>query len=178
MWCFHCAFERLSLDVRVRLPILIDMMNTQYLYALIGLIAGFGSGYYVSTLEDGKAMTHNSMQSAAHHEMIEVDAVRPIPSASLVASPDTKGGYNVRLTTTDFRFTPENAGAGAVPNEGHAHLFVNGTKIARMYGEWFYVSGDVLKTGENTIEVTLNANDHSDWGRNGEHIGASVTVTK
>jgi hypothetical protein len=110
------------------------------------------------------------------HTMVEVDVALPVPTVQVEAFEDAKGGYNIHVRTTNYTFTPEAVNESPVPNTGHAHVYVNGVKVARLYGEWFNLPGDLFHEGENLIEVTLNANDHSEWALGGEHIAALVTV--
>jgi hypothetical protein len=63
-------------------------------------------------------------------------------------------------------------------NQGHAHIYVNGVKVSRVYSKWYYLSSAFLKPGENNVSVTLNANDHSEWAINGTSISSSVRVRK
>ena len=67
-------------------------------------------------------------------------------------------GWNLHIATTNFRFAPERANAPHRPGEGHAHVYVDGRKIARVYGPWFHL--DALPPGGATVAVTLTANDH------------------
>lgn len=59
-------------------------------------------------------------------------------------------------------------------NVGHAHLYLNGAKVARVYGTAFHLSD--LPEGQHTITVTLNTNDHSDLALDGRLIEDSVVV--
>jgi len=156
---------------------------------IVGIIIGFGAGYYMyNTAPQGlsdlmmmedEMETDDSMDTMEHsHAMLEVDDSQPIPSVSLEALKDAEDGYNVRISVENFKLIPENVNGNPTPGEGHAHIFVNGTKIARLYGEWFHIGADKLESGSNTIEVTLNANDHSEWVHDEEHIADTVTVTK
>jgi hypothetical protein len=117
------------------------------------------------------------MMEHAHAEL-EVDATKPVPTISVEALKDAKDGYNIHITTTNYAWAPEHVNGAAVQGEGHAHIYVNGVKIARVYGEWFNLSESTLQDGENIVEVTLNANDHSEWMHKGEHIADTVTITK
>lgn len=112
------------------------------------------------------------------HSMLNVDQTLPVPSVAVVATPDKKDGFNVQLITENFTFAPAAVNTDPVANEGHAHIFVNDTKVARLYGEWYNLRADDLEEGLNTIEVTLNANDHSEWAVDGSHIQATVKVDK
>ncbi|NJL79965.1 MAG: hypothetical protein HC836_31985 [Richelia sp. RM2_1_2] len=104
----------------------------------------------------------------SHHQKIEVPQGQPIPSVDLVIHQDAKKGWNLQAKVTNFEFAPDKINAAAEPGEGHAHLFVNGKKITRLYSSWYYLEN--LQAGENRIQVTLNANNHADWTSNGKLI--------
>lgn len=112
------------------------------------------------------------------HVMTEVDKNLPIPGLKITATPDSKDGYNLNLRVTNFTFTPEVAGQAPLPNTGHAHLYINDVKVARIYSDWYYIPSSLLLPGMNYVMVTLNANDHSDWVKNNNHIGDVTVVTK
>ncbi|MDE0804281.1 MAG: hypothetical protein OSA99_13285, partial [Acidimicrobiales bacterium] len=104
------------------------------------------------------------------------EASDPVPSVSIEAVVDPKSGYNVRVTPTDFTFTPDKVGdMETASGEGHAHLYVDGQKVTRLYGEWYHLDG--LDAGEHELRAVLSANDHSDYVVDGETIEASTTVT-
>lgn len=165
-------------------------MDTKIISAVL-LVIGVGVGYIIGTNMDNDShnMSGDDMEEMSEemdmsehemhdHSMLEVDQEQPIPSVKLEVFKDEKDGYNIHLITTNFTFTPETVNEKAVANSGHAHIYVNGDKLARLYGDWFNLSAKDLSEGENLIEVTLNANDHGEWVLNGEHISDSVTVTK
>ena len=80
---------------------------------------------------------------------------------------------NIRLDTEGFIFTPEEVNGPNTPAAGHAHVYVNDEKVARMYGPYMQVTG--IERGD-VIRVTLNANDHTEWAVDGVPVAASVTV--
>ena len=80
---------------------------------------------------------------------------------------------NLHIMTTGFVFAPEQVNGPVTPGTGHAHIYVNGTKIARAYSAWFHL-GD-LPAGA-TIRVTLNANDHSHWAVDGTPLIEEITA--
>lgn len=110
------------------------------------------------------------------HSLAEVDPSLALPEVKAELLPDSKGGFNLHVTTANFRFTPELAGQAPRQGEGHAHIFVNGAKVARLYGNWAYLGAELFHSGENLVEVSLNANDHAEWVKSGVHIGASAKV--
>jgi hypothetical protein len=95
-------------------------------------------------------------------------------TAELRVSKDRKMGYNINVRTTAFRWAPWNASKPHVQGQGHGHLYVNGKKVTRLYGPWYFL-GD-LKKGRNVIKVTLNGNDHGDYVRDGAPIAVSKVV--
>jgi hypothetical protein len=117
---------------------------------------------------------HGSSDDTSHmHGTYEVSATEA-PSVSLAVVEDAKSGWNVMLTTDKFTFTPEDVNGPNVTGEGHAHLFVDGVKVARMYGPFFHYPEDF--DGTRASRVTLNANDHSEYAVDGEVIEAVVDV--
>ena len=112
----------------------------------------------------------------SQHPMVEVLEDRPAPSLSLRLAADKMDGFNVFLETQNFRFTPENVGSAIIANEGHAHLYVNGVKVARMYSPWHHLPSGQLREGINRIEVEFSTNDHSVWSLAGGPIGADVLM--
>ncbi|MCG8423745.1 MAG: hypothetical protein MJE77_38095 [Proteobacteria bacterium] len=82
-----------------------------------------------------------------------------LPSIDLVVHRDPKSGWNLQLVTKNFRFAPDHVSTGHRDGEGHAHLYVDGKKLTRVYGEWHYLGP--LAAGKHEIAVELSANDHS-----------------
>lgn len=148
---------------------------------VLGVIIGIsGTLVYKNQNTSKDEMTHEAPEvkhgGDQDHKGIEVNPDLPIPSVKLNAYEDVMGGYNVKLDLTNYTITPEKVNSTNVPNEGHLHLYVNEVGIARVYGEWHNIKKDLFKPGENKIKVTLNANDHSDWLLNDEHIESEVAV--
>lgn len=92
-----------------------------------------------------------------HGKLMEVDSDNA-PYVDLQVIPLADGTYNIRIQTLNFSFSPQNVGQDAVAGEGHAHLYVDGEKIARVYGEWFHVGA--LSEDVEMISVGLYANNH------------------
>lgn len=121
--------------------------------------------------------SHDHADMVMHnHDAVAVLDIATAPTVEVMAIPDTKSGYNVRLITDNFTFTPDAAGGENVQGQGHAHIYVDDVKMARVYGEWVHLPAEAFTAGANTIRVTLNANDHSEWQVEGESIQAEVVV--
>ncbi len=161
----------------------------------IGLIFGGGIGFVIAA---GNGVTfdgHDHADPSAHggmqidhaamghggtdHEMmhdtpVEV-AAGNAPSVAIMLKRDPMAGYNLHVMTDQFSFSPEGASLAPVPGQGHAHVYVNGKKLGRLYGEWMHIA--TLPKGEVTVEVTLNSNDHRPLAVGGAPISARSTLT-
>jgi hypothetical protein len=129
-------------------------------------------------VEDRVTITETRDPGGHGHMMMplyEVPDGVPTPGLDVSVHEDPKKGWNVRIETTDFRWAPENASTMPVMGEGHAHLYVDDHKVARLYGGWYHLGA--LEEGEHQVRVTLNANNHSDYGKDGQVVEDSVTVT-
>ena len=120
----------------------------------------------------------DGMDMAAMHEQLVFPPDTPVPTVAVQVVPDTKDGYNVLIETENFRFAPTAVNGEPIPNEGHAHVYVNGTKVGRVYSEWTHVEGRYFTAGENEVYVTLNANDHSEWAVDGVTIADTDIVLR
>ena len=93
-----------------------------------------------------------------HGEMISLPAGDSAPRLDFMVMKDAAGGWNLHIQAENFQFTPASVNQANVPGQGHAHIYVNGEKLARVYGPWFHIAS--LPDGAK-VNVTLNANDHS-----------------
>ncbi|MDJ0706698.1 MAG: hypothetical protein QNJ46_25795 [Leptolyngbyaceae cyanobacterium MO_188.B28] len=119
------------------------------------------------------ASTGHNHDSHAH-QSLEVSANQPIPSIDLIVHQDDVMGWNLEIQVANFRFAPENVNQESKTYEGHAHLYINGKKIARLYGPWRHVAS--LEPGENQVKVTLNANGHESLSYQGKEISDTETI--
>jgi copper(I)-binding protein len=117
---------------------------------------------------------HQHRQGHGHHKMLDLPADGDAPSLSLTAEPDAVGGWNLHVMAENFRFAPENVNGAYQTGEGHAHLYVDGKKIARLYGPWYHLG--TLTPGRHELKVTLNANDHRPLAVDGAPVATVVTV--
>ena len=144
---------------------------------LVGLIIGFSIGTCESTSRDhesgdeshGGMHDHSTHSHDVHsHEQLEV-GFDVAPTIEISVYEDSKSGYNLEIETTNFEFVStynfENIQSDIF--RGHAHLYINGEKVSRLYSGSYYL-GDL--EGYNEITVTLNTNDHKDLALEGETI--------
>ena len=115
---------------------------------------------------------HADTRAAMSHEPLESE----IPVIVAIATDvEDGGGVNVHIGTRLWNWAPRNVNGAHIPGEGHAHIYVDGEKLNRVYGPYYHIPA--LSPGAHEIRVTLNANSHNDLTLNGEPIEATATVT-
>ena len=122
-------------------------------------------------------MADMASENGRHHEhgsSVEVAEGVPVPTIAIEVSEDPVEGWNLRVLTTDFEIVPENVSTAHVDGEGHMHLYIDGEKVSRLYGEWHHIGP--LAPGEHEVRVELSANDHSTMAVDGDIIDATAVI--
>ena len=143
--------------------------------ALVSLPIGYaiGQGLNSDEVKTSEKNHHDEKESDMtthmHVEVYEVPDNESQPKLTfLEVIPDKKSGWNLKVETEDFKFAPENASSDHVPGEGHAHIYVDGEKLTRLYSENYYLGE--FDEGQHEIRVTLNTNDHKDYQVDGKLV--------
>lgn len=149
---------------------------------LIAMIFGGGIGFVLAAANgvtfdghDHSNPAHHGAHTAAHDTPLEIPAENA-PEVQIALHPDPKSGINLHIKTQNFTFAPLSASRDHIPGEGHAHLYINGTKQGRLYGPWHHIAA-LPPGGDVEIKVTLNANDHRALTLNGAEISATTTLS-
>ena len=127
------------------------------------ILVGLATGAYFSNIsyQQHEQVGHGGLKAhaAMNHGILDISKDGLIPEiTAFKLVKDPMSGWNVYLEVDHFTFTPENASQAHRQGEGHAHLYLNGSKIARLYGQWFHIPELIKATNE--LKVTLNSNDH------------------
>ena len=122
--------------------------------------------------DDGHDHSHSSDAAHDHDEMHESEV--PV-GVDISAELEDGGGVIVHVTAEGWRWAPESMDMEHEPGAGHAHIYVDGVKVGRVYSSRYRLSE--LESGERRIRVTLNTNDHKQLTLNGDPVEASATVT-
>ncbi|MFJ6796323.1 hypothetical protein [Streptomyces sp. NPDC091268] len=124
----------------------------------------------------GSTGTLLTADDGAGHRLRQVPA-EGAPEVRVAARPDSEDGWNLQLTVRNFRFTPDSAGGAALPGAGHAHLELDGRKLARLYGPWYHLPAAQVPEGTHTLTVRLYADDHSAWAVAGKPVEDTLRLT-
>ena len=134
-----------------------------------GMDHGSMEGHDAHDDDDG----HGHGESDAHdHSAIESEV--PV-SMSMDVDVEANGGVNVHIMTEGWKWAPENVNGEHIPGEGHAHVYVDGVKINRVYTSYYYI--DDVEPGEHTLRVALNTNTHNEFTVDGVLVEAVQTIT-
>lgn len=118
--------------------------------------------------------------SGDRHPVVEIPMHTAAPRIELDISRDTMSGFNLHIDYDRFELESPRY-ANDVPQqflEGHAHLYINGKKVQRLYAADMHLPEKLLQPGFNQITVTLNAHDHSTWSRGGKRILATLFIQR
>jgi hypothetical protein len=134
--------------------------------------------------------TSQEMVMDHSHMPINVPTTAEVPALSLHLSKDAMSGYNLTLQLQRYALMPPPEGLPmtdlmtatiASPSgfiEGHAHLYINGIKIQRVYGEHIHLPHSLFKSSINTISVTLNNHGHMYWVVEDKKVVATLYVNQ
>lgn len=127
---------------------------------------------YYTNQSAGHHLAADSMHAA--HGFVAIPEGYAVPTVEIVVTQDNSNHWLLQVETEHFTFNPMKVGDMAPSyNEGHAHLYVNGRKVSRLYGKYYDLG--ILKPGTK-ITVTLHANNHAALIHNGQKIEASTIV--
>ncbi|MGD1943277.1 MAG: hypothetical protein ACFB0G_18435 [Leptolyngbyaceae cyanobacterium] len=119
-------------------------------------------------------MTTEADHDRHHHGMVEIPAGQAVPEGVIDLFAVPVAGWNLEVAIANWSFAPEQVNVNNLTTEGHAHLYLNGEKLTRLYSEWYYIPE--LPPGEHVLTVGLNTNTHEALMHDGELIEASVKV--
>ena len=152
-------------------PAFEGMLNGVYLN--VTKVAEHGHGDQTAAA----APSEGSGSSSGHHGSTEpgtIESEVPI-SIYFTTEVDDKGSVDIQITTEGWLWTPDNVDGEHVPGEGHAHIYVDGVKIDRVYGPSYYLEG--LEPGERQVRISLNSNSHDELTYGGKAVEATSLVT-
>ena len=137
------------------------------------LIAIFTTGWILTFSSILPLHAHSNGAVTVHEISPEV-----APISVLKIQKDPTGGFNVQVVTTNFVWRPEMASMQHVPGEGHAHVYLDGRKIMRIYNEWFHLNTFqfATKAGEQLLSIEFVGNDHAPYTIQGFPVGAEQIV--
>lgn len=123
----------------------------------------------LATQTAGGAMAH---AMPGHADPLDLPAAQA-PRLGLTLRPDGDG-WIAALELAGLTLSAEAADSPHVPGKGHAHLYLGGLKLQRMYGPTARIGA--LPPGQHVVRVTLNTNDHRPYAAAGTPIEALALI--
>ncbi|MEW2072725.1 hypothetical protein ACH4FA_15800 [Streptomyces sp. NPDC017966] len=121
----------------------------------------------------GELLDERDEEGRPYREVDEEDA----PAVGVEVTPDTDGGWDVRLTVRNFRFSPDGTGGRAVAGRGLAHLELNGRRVALLRTPEYHLPGHSVPRGTHHVTARLYADDGSVWAVDGEPVESTADIT-
>jgi len=121
------------------------------------------------TKPDGSP-AHAMHNMEALHEVPEGE---PAPTLAMRLTPDGEG-WLVHLDLANVELSSDLADKPHKPGTGHAHLYLNGLKLQRMYSTEARIGA--LPPGQYMVRVVLNTNDHQAYAVGGEPVEAMALI--
>ena len=132
----------------------------------------------------------NAQDKMMDHSHLPIDVpsqAKPL-ALSLSLAKDAMSGVNLTITTEHYHFAlpPSEMTMQAMMSPayhpisgflaGHAHLYINGDKVQRLYGQHVHLPDRFFKQGINTISVTLNNHGHMQWQQKQKAVVSTLYV--
>lgn len=151
-------------------------LTLRNLFAVVNFIFLFAIlAFPYEKMAQGMFEKSNAELKANAHPRYDVPVDAPKPSVMIHPEKDSNGGWNIHFMTSNFKFLPASSEREDKVNEGHAHLYLNGKKIGRVYGEWIHLA---LPSGTNKLKVTLNTNSHKDLFIDGKPVSSEIEISE
>lgn len=114
------------------------------------------------------------------HKTRDIGEKTPVPKIELQVFKDTVDGVNVHVDVEHYVINAPHANKSKETTtsdgvlQGHAHVFVNGSKLVRLYGRDLHIPASSLQDGVNQVAVSLNSHQHENWVTGNLSIVSSV----
>ncbi|MEV0242469.1 hypothetical protein AB0I06_21415 [Streptomyces sp. NPDC050674] len=121
----------------------------------------------------GKLLEDRDPEGRPYREVAPEEA----PDVGIEVQPDAAGGWDVRLTVRNFRFSPAGAAARAVAGRGLAHLYVDGRPVARLRAPAYRLDARLVPRGTHRVTARLYADDATVWAVDGKPVESTADIT-
>jgi hypothetical protein len=121
----------------------------------------------------GKVLEDRDQEGRPFREVGQEDA----PGVGIEVQPGVAGGWDVRLTVRNFRFSPAGAAARAVAGRGLARLYVDDRPVARLRAPAYRLDTRLVPRGTHRVTARLYADDGTVWAVDGKPVESTADIT-
>ncbi|MEU0588155.1 hypothetical protein [Streptomyces sp. NPDC006132] len=143
------------------------------LVGAVGCGSGDAPGGEASPSPAGRLLEDQDKEGRPYRE-VEAEGA---PDVGIEVQPDRGGGWEVRLTVRNFRFSPPGAAARAVAGRGLAHLYVDGRLVARLRAPEHRLPPGLVGHGTHHVTARLYADDGTVWAVDGRPVESTADIT-
>ena len=148
-------------------------INLALVVVIIVLLALMAAPYLVARTAQSSGDMNMSM--GMMQQLYPLDTTgAAIPTVSFTLTAGAPDGWYLHITTTNFIWDPAHINGAPLPDDGHAHLYIDGTLYV-ILGPWYHIDPSAMPPGKHTVTVSLNANDHSEFADGGKGIEFTQT---
>ena len=102
----------------------------------------------------------------------------PVPQIAMHLTRDSEDGFNLHVELQNFRLESpalrDTRGEGML--RGHAHLYLNGVKLTRLYGNDLHLPSRLFRSGINSLQISINDHERAVYAINREPIQATILM--
>lgn len=121
----------------------------------------------------GELLDDSDEQGRLYREVDDDQA----PEVRVEVQPNADDSWDVRLTVSDFRFSPAGTKESPVAGRGLAQLYLDGRLIARLRGPEYRLPAELVPRGTHHVTARLYADDGTVWAADGEPIESTADLT-
>lgn len=121
---------------------------------------------------------HRIDHTVMHQDQLVIPEGMLIPQLGLQLRRDETDGYNLHLELRNFLMeSPDFRSDSSDPVvRGHAHLYLNGVKLTRLYAADLHLPARLFRPGINSLQISINDHNHSVWAIDKEPIQATILL--
>ncbi|MGW4567237.1 hypothetical protein ACWEN3_34240 [Streptomyces sp. NPDC004561] len=99
------------------------------------------------------------------------------PEVGVEVTPDSAGGWDVRLSFRHFRCSPPGVRPAAVTGRGLAYLFVDGHRVTGLRTRRYHLPDRLVPHGTHHVTARLYADDGTVWAVHGKPVQSTADIT-
>ena len=113
-----------------------------------------------------------------HQQQLPVPEGRPLPQIALELARDSEDGFNLHVELRNFHMESPSFSSGSYDGilSGHAHLYLNGKKLTRLYSADLHLPARLFREGINSLQLSINDHNHAVWAVDKEPIQATILM--
>ncbi|MBO6657194.1 MAG: hypothetical protein JJ934_09885 [Pseudomonadales bacterium] len=98
-----------------------------------------------------------------------------VPELAMILARDSEDGFNLHVDLANFQMESPAARTEPLKNSvrGHAHLYLNGVKLTRLYAKDLHLPARLFRSGMNSLQISINDHNHAVWAVGNDPIQAT-----